>query len=219
QNGRPLGVAEVAIRPRILDASVGAATRTVRISVAIVFGLLALALAFLVRGASARLGRQNNAFQSRTRDLLESTQLLEKSLLQTVETLNAAVEARDPYTAGHSQRVRRVALAVGRTLGLSSKRLGTLGTAALFHDVGKIGIPDSILTKAGRWSRSRQRSCGSTSLVVPRSSRRCRRSRTPCPPSGTTTSAGTAWGTRTGSAGRRSRSRPRSSGLPMPGTR
>jgi putative nucleotidyltransferase with HDIG domain len=42
-----------------------------------------------------------------------------------------------------------VALAVGRTLGLPPKRLGTLGTAALFHDVGKIGIPDSILTKAG----------------------------------------------------------------------
>ena len=74
---------------------------------------------------------------------------MEESLLETVETLNAAVEARDPYTAGHSQRVRRVSLAIGRELGLSPKQLGTLGTAALFHDVGKIGIPDSILTKAG----------------------------------------------------------------------
>ena len=115
----------------------------------LVFVVLALALAFLVRGASARLSRQNDAFHEQTHELLESTQLLEESLLQTVETLNAAVEARDPYTAGHSQRVRRVALAVGRTLALPSKRLGTLGTAALFHDVGKIGIPDSILTKAG----------------------------------------------------------------------
>ena len=149
QRGRPLGVAEVTIQPRILDASVGAATRTVWIAVAIVFAVLALALGLLVRGASARLSRQNDAFQARTRELLESTQLLEESLLQTVETLNAAVEARDPYTAGHSQRVRRVALAVGRDLGLPSKRLGALGTAALFHDVGKIGIPDSILTKAG----------------------------------------------------------------------
>ena len=125
------------------------AKRTIWIAVAFVFVVLALALALLVRGASARLSRQNDAFHERTRELLESTQLLEESLLQTVETLNAAVEARDPYTAGHSQRVRRVALAVGRTLGLPSKRLGTLGTAALFHDVGKIGIPDSILTKAG----------------------------------------------------------------------
>ncbi len=149
ERGRPLGVAEVTIRPRILDESVGAATRTVWIAVGLVFAVLALALALLVRGASARLTRQNDAFQNRTRELLESTQLLEEALLQTVETLNAAVEARDPYTAGHSQRVRRVALAVGRDLGLPSKRLGTLGTAALFHDVGKIGIPDSILTKAG----------------------------------------------------------------------
>jgi putative nucleotidyltransferase with HDIG domain len=45
--------------------------------------------------------------------------------------------------------VRRVALAVGRELGLSAQQLGTLATAALFHDIGKIGIPDSILTKAG----------------------------------------------------------------------
>jgi len=42
-----------------------------------------------------------------------------------------------------------VALAIGRELSLNAKQLGTLGTAALFHDVGKIGIPDSILTKAG----------------------------------------------------------------------
>jgi len=147
--GRPLGVAEVSIAPRSLDASVEEAKRTIWVAVALVFAVLAVALALLVRGASARLSRQNDAFHDRTRELLESTQLLEESLLQTVETLNAAVEARDPYTAGHSQRVRRVALAVGRTLGLPSKRLGTLGTAALFHDVGKIGIPDSILTKAG----------------------------------------------------------------------
>jgi putative nucleotidyltransferase with HDIG domain len=149
QGRRPLGVAEVTIAPRALDASIGDAKRTIWIAVAFVFVVLALALALLVRGASARLSRQNDAFHERTRELLESTQLLEESLLQTVETLNAAVEARDPYTAGHSQRVRRVSLAVGRTLALPSKRLGTLGTAALFHDVGKIGIPDSILTKAG----------------------------------------------------------------------
>lgn len=149
ERGRPLGVAEVTMSPHALGETVGAATRMIWIAVGLVFVVLALALALLVSGASARLTRQNDAFQGRTKELLESTQLLEESLLQTVETLNAAVEARDPYTAGHSQRVRRVALAVGRDLGLSSKQLGTLGTAALFHDVGKIGIPDSILTKAG----------------------------------------------------------------------
>ncbi len=149
RGGRPAGVVEMTLDPTRLDSSLGDARRTVWIAVAVVFGALWLAIVLLVRGASARLARQNDAFQVRSSDLLESTRRLEESLLETVETLNAAVEARDPYTAGHSQRVRRVSLAIGRELGLSSKQLGSLGTAALFHDVGKIGIPDSILTKAG----------------------------------------------------------------------
>jgi putative nucleotidyltransferase with HDIG domain len=148
--GRPLaGVAELTLRPDSLDATVGGARRTLVLSVAAVFASLWLALVLLVSGASARLTRQNKAFQGRSRDLLDSTRSLEANLRETVETLNAAVEARDPYTAGHSQRVRRVALAIGRELGLGTKQLGALGTAALFHDVGKIGIPDSILTKTG----------------------------------------------------------------------
>jgi len=149
RSGRVVGVAEIDVAPTILDSRVAAISRTIWVGVGIVFVALWLALALLVRGAAARLSRQNDAFHDRSKDLLETTQQLEESLLETVETLNAAVEARDPYTAGHSQRVRRVALAIGRNLGLSAKQLGVLSTAALFHDVGKIGIPDSILTKAG----------------------------------------------------------------------
>ena len=63
-------------------------------------------------------------------------------------------EAKDPYTAGHSQRVRRIALAIGRELQLPPKRLGILAQAALFHDVGKIGVPDAILTKPSRLTPS-----------------------------------------------------------------
>jgi putative nucleotidyltransferase with HDIG domain len=92
--------------------------------------------------------------RSTSEELLETTRQLEQSLLDTIETLNAAVEARDPYTAGHSQRVRRVALAVGGALFLSDDRLGALGTAALFHDIGKIGMPDSILTKTEPLTRA-----------------------------------------------------------------
>ena len=81
---------------------------------------------------------------------------LERNLLETIETLNGAVEARDPYTAGHSQRVRRVAVAVGRALDLSADRLTALDTAALFHDIGKIGMPDSVLTKSEKLTREEQ---------------------------------------------------------------
>jgi putative nucleotidyltransferase with HDIG domain len=69
-----------------------------------------------------------------------------------VESLNATVDAKDPYTAGHSQRVQRIALALGEELGLDPARLDAVRFAGLFHDIGKIGVPDAILTKPARLS-------------------------------------------------------------------
>lgn len=59
----------------------------------------------------------------------------------------ATVDARDSYTAGHSRRVRLLALSIGGELGLGNGELRTLGDAALFHDIGKLAIPDEILLK------------------------------------------------------------------------
>jgi putative nucleotidyltransferase with HDIG domain len=118
-----------------------------------VLGSAWLGVTVLAVGVWARFTRRNAAVQGTARELLHTTRELEQSLLDTIETLNSAVEERDPYTAGHSQRVRRVALAVGRALALPADRLGALGTAALFHDIGKIGIPDSILTKTEQLTR------------------------------------------------------------------
>ena len=145
--GRTVGAAQVSLDERVLEEAIGHSERTIWTAVALVFGGLWLVLALFVRGASSRLRRQTDDLEARSRELLDTTRALEQTLLETIETLNAAVEARDPYTAGHSQRVRRVALAVGRELALPAKRLGALGNAALFHDVGKIAMPDSILTK------------------------------------------------------------------------
>ena len=64
-----------------------------------------------------------------------------------MECLSATVDARDSYTAGHSRRVQQLALAIGRELGLSQAELDLLGHAALFHDIGKLAIPDAILLK------------------------------------------------------------------------
>ena len=64
-----------------------------------------------------------------------------------MESLSATVDARDAYTAGHSRRVQQLALAIGRELGLSQAELDLLGHAALFHDIGKLAIPDAILLK------------------------------------------------------------------------
>jgi putative nucleotidyltransferase with HDIG domain len=153
-SGRVVGVTEISLDDDVVRETVAGSKWTVWYAVGIVFGGLWLVLAFLVRGASHRLRAQNEDLAARSHDLLESSRELEATLLETIETLNAAVEARDPYTAGHAQRVRRVALAIGRELRLPAKHLGALGTAALFHDIGKIGMPDSILTKPDKLTRA-----------------------------------------------------------------
>jgi putative nucleotidyltransferase with HDIG domain len=152
--GRVVGATEISLDADVADETVARSRWTVWYAVGIVFGALWLALALLVRGAASRLRAQNEDLAARSKDLLESSRELEATLLETIETLNAAVEARDPYTAGHAQRVRRVALAIGRELRLPAKQLGALGTAALFHDIGKIGMPDSILTKPRKLTRA-----------------------------------------------------------------
>ena len=74
-----------------------------------------------------------------------------KSLfIGTVRSLASAVDAKDPYTLGHSQRVTQYALAVAQDLPLSASETEDLQLAALLHDVGKIGLPDEILLKAGK---------------------------------------------------------------------
>jgi putative nucleotidyltransferase with HDIG domain len=82
--------------------------------------------------------------------LVESNRLLEESALEAVESLNATVDAKDPYTAGHSLRVQRIAVGLGEELGLGRESLDVLRFAGLFHDIGKIGVPDAILTKPDR---------------------------------------------------------------------
>jgi putative nucleotidyltransferase with HDIG domain len=154
--GRAVGAAEVTLDGTAVTRTIADAKSTIWYAVGIVFGLLWLALAILVSGASVRMRAQNDDLEARSHDLVEFSRELEATLLETIATLNAAVEARDPYTAGHSQRVRRVSLAIGRELRLSAKQLGALGTAALFHDIGKIGMPDSILTKPERLDRAEQ---------------------------------------------------------------
>ena len=67
-----------------------------------------------------------------------------------VETLRFAVEAKDTYTRGHSDRVSKYSVLIGKYLGLSDSDLKTLEVGGLFHDIGKIGIPDSILLKESK---------------------------------------------------------------------
>ena len=79
---------------------------------------------------------------------------LEESYVSTIKVLAAAIDARDPYTHGHSARVSQLSLKIGTEIGLSKKELENLEAACLFHDVGKIKIPDSILRKTSILNQS-----------------------------------------------------------------
>ena len=74
---------------------------------------------------------------------------LEKAYVQTIETLRHVVESRDKETKGHSERVAILAKALAEEMQLAQDDIETIHIAGLFHDVGKLGLPDSILLKNG----------------------------------------------------------------------
>lgn len=90
---------------------------------------------------------QMNEIKRINEELSSTYEKLERAYLDSVETLRYTVEAKDPYTRGHSDRVSRYSVLLGKYLGLSDTDLKTLEVGGLFHDIGKIGIPDSILLK------------------------------------------------------------------------
>ena len=88
---------------------------------------------------------------------MEAEQLRESeehTYLEIITALAFTVEAKDPYTRGHSQRVSEIAVAIAREMSLDEKRIDVIRDAALLHDIGKIGVPDGTLSKAGELSSS-----------------------------------------------------------------
>lgn len=75
---------------------------------------------------------------------------LKDTFYNTVEILAQVIELRDPYTGGHTKRVVDYSLGIGRYLGLPENELEDLKLAAILHDIGKIGVKDSVLLKPGR---------------------------------------------------------------------
>lgn len=90
----------------------------------------------------------NEAARSITRTQLD----LDRAYLQFIETMAQALDARDPYTAGHSLRVASFSQRLALEMGLSIEDAETVRIAAELHDIGKIGIPDVVLQKPGRLS-------------------------------------------------------------------
>jgi PAS domain S-box-containing protein len=84
------------------------------------------------------------------KELRESYEVVRKTLLGTVDALAAAVEKRDPYTAGHQRRVSDLAAAVAREMGLPPDQISAIQIAGMVHDVGKIYVPAEILSKPSK---------------------------------------------------------------------
>jgi HD-GYP domain-containing protein (c-di-GMP phosphodiesterase class II) len=100
------------------------------------------------------IGTLGEAFNTMSDELEEHIAKLAKAAKEnrdlfvgTVKALAAAIDGKDRYTRGHSERVSRVSVAIGQRLGMGPDELETLRLSALLHDVGKIGIDDSILKK------------------------------------------------------------------------
>lgn len=96
------------------------------------------------------------AFATQGAIALENARLyseLKRAFTETVRVMTNAIEARDPYTRGHTERVTHLALGIARELGWSRERLETLEIGALVHDIGKIGVSDSILRKPARLTK------------------------------------------------------------------
>ena len=109
-------------------------------------------LAFIIdisENMQARLAlqRKNEEIQNTNDRLAKAKETLENNIEAVVKSLVKAIDAKDPYTAGHSERVMHYSLLIGEELGLGPYELRVLQLGTLVHDVGKIGMPDRVLLK------------------------------------------------------------------------
>ena len=93
-----------------------------------------------------------NLVAERTVRLQEAYRTLKKAHLDSVKVLAGAIDAKDPYTRGHSYRVRQMSLQIATALRFTEEKMEVLEYGALLHDIGKIGIKDEILRKPGALS-------------------------------------------------------------------
>ena len=93
---------------------------------------------------------QMNEIKQINEKLKNTNEMLEKAYLESIQTLRYTVEAKDTYTRGHSDRVSEYSVLIGKAVNLSDYDLKTLQIGGLFHDIGKIGVPDSILLKESK---------------------------------------------------------------------
>lgn len=106
--------------------------------------------AFLLKRLNREVEKQKvqiSTIETLYNEVQRASLQVDVNYLQMIEALVRALEARDTYTAGHSDRVNRYSMAIGKKLGLSKNEMDVLHHGSLLHDIGKIGVYDRILLK------------------------------------------------------------------------
>ena len=104
----------------------------------------------LVENQTSEIRQLLSREQERSSELNKALEEIQITHDATIDALSAALDYRDNETEGHSQRVVRYSLEIGKVLGLERRNLEVLARGTLLHDIGKIGVPDSILWKPGK---------------------------------------------------------------------
>ena len=168
------------------------------------------------RGLQPRSPARIASFNRLSHSLSSARAETDAAVVGAIRALAAALDARDAYTAGHSERVSAISVAIGRQMQVSDSEIEVLRLGALLHDIGKIGISDNILGKAGVTDDEYE------SSIEPRAGAQVlRRSRSRAAPAYRElhTSSRTGSAIRTASRASRFRCWPASSTSPTPSTR
>jgi putative nucleotidyltransferase with HDIG domain len=102
-----------------------------------------------LRAKHDELERANSSLRGLVDEKQALVSRMHRSYLSTITSLARTIEAKDPYTGGHTERVARIACLVAEEMGFDSTDVRAINVGAVIHDIGKIGVPDRVLLKAG----------------------------------------------------------------------
>jgi putative nucleotidyltransferase with HDIG domain len=102
---------------------------------------------------AATFNQMAGSIKSYTEQLKHKAEEMRQLFLDSIAALAEAIDAKDPYTRGHAQRVANYSVLIAREMGLDAAKCEEIYIAALLHDVGKVGVPDAILNKPGPLTR------------------------------------------------------------------
>jgi putative nucleotidyltransferase with HDIG domain len=154
KNNEVIGVFELYISDRVLVDKIRSNRLITMLIIIAGLTLLYISLLGVFRKASHTINSQSKEIDKLNSHLDDALSWQEKSYVGIIKALLKALDAKDSYTAGHSTRVTDYAVKIGRALDLTPERLKTLEEAALFHDIGKIGIPEHVMNKPDKFSEA-----------------------------------------------------------------